>query len=82
MAVTLPHYYAIEIAEPPPWLLASFFWLWFLPMPFTTLGTVVFVWKRHTIAGATWLLVYSLAIFALWSTLIAMFVAFAIIPVN
>jgi hypothetical protein len=73
LGVTLRHYCSIELAEPPPWLAAIFFCLWFLPMPFTTFGAVIFVWKRRTAAGAIWLLLYySLAIFALWSTLIAM----------
>ena len=76
LAVILNRYYSIGITEPPAWLVPTFFWLWFLPMPFTTCGAVIFLWRRRTTVGAKWLLLYALVIFALWSILTAMLVAF------
>jgi hypothetical protein len=78
LSVILFFQHAITFATPPPWCLAVLFWLWFLPMPFTTLGVIVFLWRSHRTSMSMILLLYSLVVFAVWSGLIAMLVTFVV----
>jgi hypothetical protein len=59
---------------PPNWCIAVlswlWFWLWVLPMPFTTLGVVIFLWRSRQDFVSRMLLLYCLVVFALWSYLI------------
>ncbi len=74
--VILSVQYLISFPEPPIWCGIVFFWLWFIPMPFTTVGVTAFLWKSRGTARSKVLLLYSLVIFALWSYLIVMVVAY------
>ncbi len=38
--------YSILFPELPSWCLSAFFWLWLLPMPFVTLGSVLFLVEK------------------------------------
>ena len=67
---------SITFSTPPDWCVAVFFWLWCLPTPFTTLGVIVLLWRSRRTSTSRRLLLYCLVILAVWSDLIAMFVAF------
>jgi hypothetical protein len=76
--------YSIGIPLPPEWCgpcLGAFFWFWFLPLPFTTLGVSIFLWRSRKTTKSKLMLLLSFVNFALWSGLIAMFAAFALIPI-
>jgi hypothetical protein len=67
--------YLISFPEPPIWC-GGFFWLWFMTLPFTTLGVTVFLWRSRGTSMSKALLLYSLVILALWIYLIMMLVAY------
>ena len=81
--VILSDRYLIELPFPLDWPIVFlwFFWLWFLPMPFSTGGLIIFLWRSRRTSTSKVLLLYTLVILALWSTLVAMFVAFMVVPV-
>lgn len=70
--------HSITFPTPPPWCIAAFFWLWFLPMPFTTFGVIVLLWRSRKTSMSKVLLLYSLVVFAVWSELIVTLVAFVV----
>jgi hypothetical protein len=64
--------FANSLPETPEWLMAVFFWLWFLPMPFTTLGATVVLWKGRKTFVSRVLLLYCWVVFAFWCLLMLM----------
>ena len=66
--------YAIRLPDPPEWCVAVFFFFWFLPMPFTTLGVIVRLWSSRQSPVSKLLLLYSLVVFAVWTDWIVLFV--------
>ena len=75
LSVILYVQYLIGFPKPPEWFGIVFFWLWFIPMPFTTLGVTIILWRNRRTSRSKALLLYSLVIFALWSYLIVMLFA-------
>jgi hypothetical protein len=67
--------FPIRTPDVPDWCKALFFWLWFLPMPFATLGSTILLWRDRGTLLSRLLLLHSFVLFALWSGLVAMFVA-------
>ena len=82
LAVILSVQHSISVPDPPGWCKTVFFCLWFLPIPFTTLGVITFLWRSRGTTMSKVLLLYSSAIFVVWSSLVAMFIAFLLIPVS
>ena len=76
LAAILSVQHSITFSTPPNWCVAVFFWLWCLPTPVTTLGVIVLLWRSRRTSMSRGLLLYCLVILAVWSDLIAMFVAF------
>lgn len=70
--------HSIRFPDSPVWgmAVAFFYLLWFLTMPFTTLGVTLFLWRSRRTSMSKVLLLYSLVIFVLWSYPIVAVVAF------
>lgn len=81
VAVILSIQYSISIPDPPGWCKTVFFCLWFLPMPFTTLGVTTLLRRSRGTTMSKVLLIYSSVIYAVWSILVAIFIAFLLTPI-
>lgn len=64
----------ITFPEPLLWCIAVFWWVWFLPMPFTSLGVAVVLGSNRSTLKSKLLLLYSFVIFAVWCGLAAVVV--------
>ena len=58
--------------------MAVLFWLWFLPMPITTLAVIAGLWRNRTMYRSRVLLLCSLVVLAVWGELIVLFVTLVV----
>ena len=78
LSIIMSYRYSIRFPYIPSRCMSAFFWLWFLPMPFVTVGSVAFLWRSRGTVVSKALLFHSLVVFVLWSCLVVMVIAYTI----